>query len=707
MYIKIRKLGEKSDEIPLLVSRKMLIVEIRKKIQEKLDIEPERQKLYYGGKELSDCYTLLDYKINLNDVIQLFVKTLPTEEKIIEEEQKKEEIVETVTEEIDTESEFYQIGDYVDMKDADGAWFEAKIARITKRKEIDKEELIFHVVRRSDVERGHIQVTFNDIRPQSYFEIKRDELKPNHTVLVNYNVDEPKKLGFWYDFCVDSVKRNGLKGSLLFNDDENRLEIEFKPTQPVYRIEALNENINRDENFFDKLSLRKIPYICSKCKDDPKKKCNDCGCKICFGKRDWDKILLCDECNYGYHIYCLDPPLEKVPDENDWFCPNCKIDENEIVMAGGKLKATKKKSASNQNSSTKRDWGKGMACVGRTKICTIVPVNHLGPIPGVQVGTCWRYRTQVSGEGVHRAPVSGIHGSESHFAYSIVVSGGYEDDVDNGEEILYTGSGGRDLSGNKRVNKQTCDQKLTRENKALSNNCNLKNWKNGEPVRVVRSFKLKLKKSKYAPELGYRYDGIYKVVKFYQEKGKSGFIVWRYLLRRDDPNPAPWHKNGQELPMILPDGYEEAESSKKDLEKRGKKRKPLQEKDHSLEIAFKKAKKIEFKLDSKLTNLIDTDEANEKLWLEAKESLKDGQSRFLEVLQELFMCICCQELVLKPVTTSCKHNFCLKCLKRAFNLKMFTCPCCRNDLGKKYPLNVNENLSEVLLSLFPGYQATR
>jgi hypothetical protein len=34
-----------------------------------------------------------------------------------------------------------------------------------------------------------------------------------------------------------------------------------------------------------------------------------------------------------------------------------------------------------------------------------------------------------------------------------VLSGGYEDDRDEGEWFLYTGSGGRDLSGNKRTNK--------------------------------------------------------------------------------------------------------------------------------------------------------------------------------------------------------------------------------------------------------------
>ena len=36
------------------------------------------------------------------------------------------------------------------------------------------------------------------------------------------------------------------------------------------------------------------------------------------------------------------------------------------------------------------------------------------------------------------------------------------------------------------------------------------NWREGKPVRVVRAYKLK-KHSVYAPEEGFRYDGIYKV----------------------------------------------------------------------------------------------------------------------------------------------------------------------------------------------------
>ena len=125
----------------------------------------------------------------------------------------------------------------------------------------------------------------------------------------------------------------------------------------------------------------------------------------------------------------------------------------------------------------------------------------------------------MSESGIHRPHVAGIHGRENEGAYSIVLSGGYDEDIDDGEEFTYSGSGGRDLSGNKRTAKQSMDQKLTHMNKltlvylyilvcnyainsfrALARNCDApvgdkkgasaKSWKNGNPVRVVGVFKL-------------------------------------------------------------------------------------------------------------------------------------------------------------------------------------------------------------------------
>lgn len=47
---------------------------------------------------------------------------------------------------------------------------------------------------------------------------------------------------------------------------------------------------------------------------------------------------------------------------------------------------------------------------------------------------------------------------------AIVLSGMYEDDLDNAEDVIYTGQGGQNLTGNKR---QIRDQVMERGNLAL------------------------------------------------------------------------------------------------------------------------------------------------------------------------------------------------------------------------------------------------
>ncbi|XP_076667280.1 ATP-dependent chromatin assembly factor large subunit isoform X4 [Andrena cerasifolii] len=46
-------------------------------------------------------------------------------------------------------------------------------------------------------------------------------------------------------------------------------------------------------------------------------------CRICKRRRDAEKMLLCDGCNKGHHLYCLKPKLNAVPD-GDWYCKTCK-----------------------------------------------------------------------------------------------------------------------------------------------------------------------------------------------------------------------------------------------------------------------------------------------------------------------------------------------------------------------------------------------
>ena len=45
-------------------------------------------------------------------------------------------------------------------------------------------------------------------------------------------------------------------------------------------------------------------------------------CQICNYDDNEDKLLLCDNCDCGYHTYCFKPVLKRVPDGN-WYCFVC------------------------------------------------------------------------------------------------------------------------------------------------------------------------------------------------------------------------------------------------------------------------------------------------------------------------------------------------------------------------------------------------
>ena len=141
-----------------------------------------------------------------------------------------------------------------------------------------------------------------------------------------------------------------------------------------------------------------------------------------------------------------------------------------------------------------------------------------GHISGYPEGSCFGSRVDLSQAGLHRPRTAGISGSGRAGANSVVLAGGYEDTGDFGDEILYTGHGGRDPETGRQVAHQT----LTRGNLALA--CNTHS---GLPVRVIRGAR---QHSPYAPEAGYRYDGLYTVDDYWREVGKASFYIWRFRL---------------------------------------------------------------------------------------------------------------------------------------------------------------------------------
>ena len=150
------------------------------------------------------------------------------------------------------------------------------------------------------------------------------------------------------------------------------------------------------------------------------------------------------------------------------------------------------------------------------------PQRHFGSIPNHPVGILFADRRELSAAKVHRPPQAGISGSKTDGADSIVLNGGYVDDEDYGDAVVYTGHGGQD-GGRKQVR----DQELTD-----SGNWALKiSYEEQLPVRVIRGPK---GDPQWSPATGYRYDGLYLIDRYWPDTGIDGYRIWRYRLERID-----------------------------------------------------------------------------------------------------------------------------------------------------------------------------
>lgn len=141
-----------------------------------------------------------------------------------------------------------------------------------------------------------------------------------------------------------------------------------------------------------------------------------------------------------------------------------------------------------------------------------------GHVPDFPPGSLFEDRRELAASGVHRPPQAGICGRADEGAESIVLNGGYVDDEDLGEVIIYTGAGGND----RQTKRQVADQTLSRTNLALVTSLRL-----GLPVRVIRGSHRDVHRG---PEAGYRYDGLYRVADYWADTGRDGFRIWRFRL---------------------------------------------------------------------------------------------------------------------------------------------------------------------------------
>ncbi|KNB49282.1 YDG/SRA domain-containing protein [Streptomyces caatingaensis] len=166
------------------------------------------------------------------------------------------------------------------------------------------------------------------------------------------------------------------------------------------------------------------------------------------------------------------------------------------------------------------------------------PVSF-GTPPGVVEGQWFKGHAELHAAGVHRQLGQGISGTAREGVDSIVLSGGYIDDVDGDLEIIYTGEGGRDRDTGRLVADQTMD--------SPGNAGLLLNEALGHPVRVIRGLKISKGKRRRAMG-GYEYRGLYRVADHWMTVGKEGFRVCQFKLVKLAPGeiaePKPVSPDG-------------------------------------------------------------------------------------------------------------------------------------------------------------------
>lgn len=142
-------------------------------------------------------------------------------------------------------------------------------------------------------------------------------------------------------------------------------------------------------------------------------------------------------------------------------------------------------------------------------------------------GQWWPTQLCTVRDGAHGSSQGGIYATKGKPAFSIVLSGGnHYQDRDEGEEIWYSGTDGKD--GKPSENTQSLMYNITA--------C--------EVVRVIRSHNLSASTSMYRPPRGFRYDGLYEVLG-YQIIDQTKIACLFQLRRKSHQDPIRF--SGKEM----------------------------------------------------------------------------------------------------------------------------------------------------------------
>ena len=175
-----------------------------------------------------------------------------------------------------------------------------------------------------------------------------------------------------------------------------------------------------------------------------------------------------------------------------------------------------------------------------------------GNIKGIQKGQRFSSCLALSQAKIHQyqgptkksLTAPGIVTDNDGISRSILLNGGYIDDEDFGDKIIYTGSGGQEKRGKKiQVEDQVLDGRAGKNNQGLVNAFNSET-----PLRVIRGWK---HKSNLSPSKGYRYDGLYFIHRYWWAHSIHGPVIIRFELHSEElfkgkSEYVQWHFKAKE-----------------------------------------------------------------------------------------------------------------------------------------------------------------
>ncbi|RAL48148.1 hypothetical protein DM860_005572 [Cuscuta australis] len=183
-----------------------------------------------------------------------------------------------------------------------------------------------------------IQPPVKEIPPKSWYCAKCTENgieSPHDNCVVCERLNAPKEKLHQDDLMTLEKLTEMDEGSNRFSDDD---EVHVQAFNEEHICNVCRTEAKRGENLL-MCSHKFCPhkFYHQRCLNKQELRsygplwyCPSCLCRACLKNRDDDEIVLCDGCDYAYHIYCLQPPMSSIP-TGEWFCKGCEASKELIA----------------------------------------------------------------------------------------------------------------------------------------------------------------------------------------------------------------------------------------------------------------------------------------------------------------------------------------------------------------------------------------